>query len=69
MRTNENNVWIDSSTVISADMMASNGIVHVIDEVLLPPSVAKEWGEMTDRGDKTIAEIAMESDMFTTLVA
>ena len=28
----------DSATVIQADVMASNGIIHVIDTVLLPPS-------------------------------
>ena len=28
-----------SSSVISADIEASNGVVHVIDEVILPPSV------------------------------
>lgn len=28
----------DSATVVSADVMASNGIIHVIDSVLLPPA-------------------------------
>ena len=27
---------IGSATVVSADVMASNGIIHVIDTVLLP---------------------------------
>ena len=30
-------VMINNSHVVSADIMASNGIIHVIDTVLLPP--------------------------------
>lgn len=29
-------VWIDNATVISADIEASNGVIHVIDTVVLP---------------------------------
>lgn len=32
------NVGINDSTVVMADVMASNGIIHVVDTVLLPPS-------------------------------
>ena len=31
-------VMIDDATVTSADVMASNGIIHVIDKVLMPPA-------------------------------
>ena len=31
-------VTINGATVIMADVKASNGVVHVIDKVLLPPS-------------------------------
>jgi transforming growth factor-beta-induced protein len=41
--------------VTATDIAASNGVIHVIDRVLLPP--------------KTISEIAAASDDFTTLVA
>lgn|GEM_PF-4361360 len=40
-------------------MMASNGIVHVIDSVLLPPSFMEANGMMTDRGTMNLAEVAM----------
>lgn len=50
---------IDNATVVDADMMATNGIVHVIDTVLLPPSFLEMNGMMTDRGDMNIAEVAM----------
>lgn len=62
-------VMIDNATVVDADMMATNGIVHVIDTVLLPPSFLEMNGMMTDRGDMNIAEVAMWNDMFTTLVS
>ena len=32
-----NGVRINDATVIKADVMASNGVIHVIDTVLLPP--------------------------------
>lgn len=31
-------VWINSSNVTTADIQASNGIIHVIDAVLVPPT-------------------------------
>jgi uncharacterized surface protein with fasciclin (FAS1) repeats len=31
-------VMINKATVVSADIAASNGVIHVIDTVLLPPS-------------------------------
>ena len=34
-----NNVMINNANVVKADVMASNGIVHVIDTVLLPPGM------------------------------
>ncbi len=42
--------------VVTPDIMASNGVIHVIDNVLLPPS-------------SNIVEIASGIDMFSTLVA
>jgi len=69
VRSSDAYVWIDNATVIEADMMASNGIVHVIDKVLLPPSFQEANGMETDRGTMNIAEIAMGNNMFTTLVA
>jgi len=31
-------VKIDGATVVSADIEASNGVIHVIDQVILPKS-------------------------------
>jgi transforming growth factor-beta-induced protein len=60
----------DSATVIITDIEASNGIIHVIDAVILPPSIveaAQAEDEMMEA--KSIAEIAVEDGRFTTLVA
>ncbi len=35
---NANGIFIDNAQVILADLIADNGVVHVIDAVLLPPS-------------------------------
>jgi uncharacterized surface protein with fasciclin (FAS1) repeats len=32
------NVMVDGATVIQTDIMASNGVIHVIDSVILPGS-------------------------------
>ncbi len=58
----------DSVQVIITDIAASNGIIHVIDGVLLPSSMsAAADEEMTDA--PSITEIAVEDGRFTTLVA
>jgi uncharacterized surface protein with fasciclin (FAS1) repeats len=31
-------VTIDGATVVAADIEASNGVIHVIDAVILPPT-------------------------------
>ncbi len=38
---NYGKVMIDNANVTAANIMASNGVVHVIDTVILPPSVKK----------------------------
>ena len=44
----------NSSKVIATDVVATNGIIHVIDKVLLPPSVV---------------DLALQNPMFSTLVS
>ena len=34
----DGNVMIDGATVVAADIMTSNGVIHVIDKVILPSS-------------------------------
>jgi uncharacterized surface protein with fasciclin (FAS1) repeats len=59
----------DSAKVILTDIAASNGIIHVIDAVILPPSITEAAAEEDMMDAKSIAEIAVEDGRFTTLVA
>jgi uncharacterized surface protein with fasciclin (FAS1) repeats len=58
----------ESANVIITDIKANNGVIHVIDAVILPP--ADDMGEedsMDDMG--SIVDIAVADGRFTTLVA
>ena len=70
----------DDSKVISADILASNGKIHVIDTVLIPPSVAGAAADATSASSASsddtaradlpnIAEIASGNSAFSTLVS
>ena len=65
----------DAANVIITDIAASNGIIHVIDAVILPPSMIEATADEAEMAEeemmdaKSIAEIATEDGRFTTLVA
>jgi transforming growth factor-beta-induced protein len=54
-------VYINDAQVIITDIVASNGVIHVIDSVLLPPQEEESLG--------TIVDIAVADGRFETLVA
>merc|ERR1711948_85086 len=56
------NVYANKAKVVGADNMASNGVAHIIDGVLLPPS--KLADELPN-----IVELAQSVDDLSTLVA
>jgi len=56
------NLLVNTATVIIADIYTGNGIIHVIDAVLLPPA---DMMEPTNN----IVETAVAAGSFTTLVA
>merc|ERR1711957_496651 len=56
-------IKINDATVVMADVMASNGVVHVVDGVLLPPSRDSDGPTMN------IVELAQATDSLSTLVA
>ncbi|MEM8860374.1 MAG: fasciclin domain-containing protein [Chloroflexota bacterium] len=70
----------DDSLVTSADIIASNGRIHVIDTVLIPPSIAGATADDSSSSDASssssstradlpnIAEIASSNGSFDTLV-
>lgn len=37
VRVKDGSVWIAGAKVVATDVMASNGVIHVIDSVMLPP--------------------------------
>ena len=53
---NYGKAMVDGATVTTADIEASNGVVHIIDEVILPPSIQKALAsnesEMEAENDK-----------------
>lgn len=53
--TSDMGVSVAGSMVSATDIMASNGVIHVVDSVMLPP-------------DSDIVDIAVSNDTFSTLV-
>ena len=58
------NVYINEAQVIITDIATSNGVIHVINAVLLPPA-----DEAAMEEKNTIVDIAVADGRFTTLVA
>jgi uncharacterized surface protein with fasciclin (FAS1) repeats len=44
IKSRDNGVFVNNSQVIAADLDTSNGVIHVIDTVMLPPSKTAEVG-------------------------
>ncbi|NRA68516.1 MAG: fasciclin domain-containing protein [Pseudobacteriovorax sp.] len=57
----EDGLKINQANVIATDITASNGIIHVIDSVLVP--------EVDEPAPKTLLEVAAAAGNFTTLIA
>jgi transforming growth factor-beta-induced protein len=65
----DNGAMINTSKVTSADVMASNGIIHIIDEVLLPPTeniVEKALSFNPDEFNTLVAAV-IQADLVSTL--
>merc|ERR1712176_1460550 len=60
----DNGVMINDSTVTATDIEASNGVIHVIDTVLIPEEVS----QMLAPPMPNLVEIAQGSEDFSTLV-
>ncbi len=56
IKVDGNKVTVDGATVVTTDIACSNGVIHIIDAVILP-------------ADKNLAETAIGAGTFTTLVA
>ena len=64
-------VKINDATVVAADIEASNGVIHVIDSVILPPSDEAAASEEAAPAEAVgnIAEVAAAAGNFNTLLA
>ena len=56
IKADDSTVMVDGAQVITTDIQCDNGVIHIIDSVLLP-------------SDKTIPEVAIKAEKFTTLIA
>jgi uncharacterized surface protein with fasciclin (FAS1) repeats len=64
-------VMINQSNVVITDIEASNGVIHVVDAVILPPADEMAEADMADEmmtDSKSIIDIAVDDGRFTTLV-
>lgn len=64
----DGNVMVNDATVIITDIETSNGVIHVVDAVILPPSMSEGAEEEMMAEEKTIVDVAVEDGRFTTLV-
>jgi len=61
-------VMIDSANVITADIEATNGVIHVIDSVLVPDDFKLEQETMDEMVSTDIVDIALSDPNFSMLV-
>ncbi len=59
-------VTVNGANVVMADIIASNGVIHVIDQVLLPPDVAAMMAGNAVQDDMMATEEAMMDEMTMT---
>ncbi len=64
LKVNKNGVKVNNINVIKADVSATNGVIHVIDRVLLPPGLMSAKPKQAG----TIVDVAASNPAFSTLV-
>ena len=62
IRVQNGSVYIDNAKVITPDVMASNGVIHVIDTVIIPKAAS-------DEPKQNIVQTAVAAGQFKTLVS
>ncbi|MDP2238266.1 MAG: fasciclin domain-containing protein [Bacteroidales bacterium] len=60
-------VKVDESNVTTADIMASNGVIHVIDKVIIPASVVNH--AINNAGFSTLVQAVLKANLATALSA
>ena len=62
-------VFLNGKTqVIKTDIAATNGVIHVIDSVLMPPKKMSKDSSMSNSSSMNIVETASSTKMFNTLL-
>ena len=61
-------VMINDANIVATDVVASNGVIHVIDKVILPPAAEEAAAEAAPAAG-TIPEVATAAGNFNTLLA
>ena len=61
LSTTGSTLFINDAAISAANVMADNGIIHVLDKVIMP---LKETGDL----NKTVAQVATETESLSTLV-
>ena len=62
-------VMINGANIVATDIVASNGVIHVIDQVILPPADEAAAAEEAAPTAGTIPEVAAAAGNFNTLLA
>lgn len=60
IRASNNGVRVNDANVVTTDVFASNGVIHVIDQVLLPPEPMQERGERMSARERSQTREATE---------
>jgi uncharacterized surface protein with fasciclin (FAS1) repeats len=66
---NDGKVMINNAQVVSADIECGNGVIHVVDSVLMPPADDAEQTLTSAKAGKDIVDTAVAAENFSTLVA
>lgn len=70
LQASEDGLSVDGAKVVTADIECSNGVIHVIDAVVLPKAPADATSEtQPEAAAKSIVETAVGAGTFQTLVA
>lgn len=69
LKATDKGLMVGTAKVVKADLACSNGVIHVIDAVLMPPAKSDASSTTAAKPLPTIAETAMANEDFSTLVA
>ncbi len=69
IKATDKGLMVGGAKVVKADLPCSNGVIHVIDTVLMPPTKGDAAPSTAAKALPTVVETAMANEDFSTLVA